>query len=128
MSATRKDGVCKNCGHALKHFGGKWVHYYRPYKMGYDSCTLFIVKKKASCDCVDAEPVLKGVEENMSNKEFGRPTKFYYPESIPSSDMDFEVVIGDQDTDIIPIRTTYQQIRRFVEYIDAEEINAKRGE
>lgn len=56
----------------------------------------------------------------MSFREYGRPTKFYFPESISSLDDDFPVTIGDQDTSLPIINTTFKQILRFVEYIDGK--------
>ena len=61
----------------------------------------------------------------MTDKEFGRPTKFYWKETDFEKDKDwFEVWIGDQDTSIKCLRTTYSQIKRFVDFIETK----KRGE
>jgi len=57
----------------------------------------------------------------MNQQEFGRPTKFFWKESDFEKDGDwFEVYIGDQDTSIKCLRTSYSQIKRFVDFIEAK--------
>lgn len=57
----------------------------------------------------------------MTDMEYGRPTKFYWNERDFDEDNSwFTVWIGDQDTSIKCIKTTYDQLKRFVEHIEQQ--------
>jgi hypothetical protein len=57
----------------------------------------------------------------MTDREYGRPTKFFWYESDSKRGDDFfDVFVGDQDTSIKCIRTSYKEIKDFVDFMEQE--------